>query len=514
MESFLRSKYETEQKMNKLEQQINSKQSKKRKNRDSDDDFSFFQASKRQKVHCKPITFKITNFQQMTPGNSNKNVLRSSGKMEEDDDLGLMVPENEQCDDDAIGDDLFDMMPDVEEDWNGNDNAKTFGIVENKKDEKVNISENEKKKVNEEQSENVNVSQPEPKKLPLPLLKCATNNSSIWPNRNKEFENCEWLDSVIISDEIKPKKEMNTNLIINLNDHRMEWTEEFVKNMTKLSETAIISKDDENVNKDEEEEEDDGDDADDLKRKYSLKKWNLSNDKMYQFTDISLAQKRNLHTPMAYTLNKEIFPQKQNVDDWVNLHRKPIKLTAESIKICISSKSAKYCSKERMADIQNKYSMYIPKDWRELSAANDSDRIVLLEYLEEYPLIIQSVGMSSNITTLYRKSSAEYDANIGAPQISVDDGTVKILNPNEKSCLLGAPRQTKHVTVLENKLYVAPIRSHTKTLNVPSSNLFLLVGNGHTYYIRKVNAVFAVGQIQPKKENLSSGIEEISILYA
>eukprot|EP01084_Bolivina_argentea_P059024 107737_1 len=295
----------------------------------------------------------------------------------------------------------------------------------------------------------------------IPLLRCVENNESIWPNQNSEHEDCKWLDSVIISDNKPPKLEMNTNLIIDLNDHRMGWSKNFIEKITNNQK--------EKVNHDE---------------RYSTRKWNLSNDNKYKFSNV-IQKKDFIHTDIAYNLDERIFPHAKTIDQWIGLHRIPIKLRSNKIKIKIDT------MKQKTEQVQNEYSQYIPKNANELSAKHD--RIVLLEYLEEYPLIIQSTGMTSNITTLYRKCSENVNKNV-TENFEVKDGTIQVLDPTEKSPLLGAPRASKYVTIVDNNLYAAPIRSHANT-----NNLFLLVGNGNTFYVRKINAIFAVGQIQPKK---------------
>eukprot|EP01083_Nonionella_stella_P182205 654921_1 len=487
-ETFLRSKYESKQKMDRLEDDNQQKKSKKRKHSDDDDDWLILHPAKRRKKQ-KMMQFKMRNSnmrQYEDIVTKNKNKKRKHSKEEEEDDLEFVVPSDDEdkmndneteYDEDVIGDDLFDMMPESDEDWNANHNDEPFGVV---KDDTTQEEEEDKKPEianpsNEEEQKSKAKAPPQQEQQQLSLLKCAVNNSSIWPNQNAEYESCSWLDSVIVSDDAQLKP-MNVNLIIDLNDSRMRWTEEFVKNMTKY---CVEGEEGKKKNADSDEEEDE---LDALKRKYATKKWNLSNDDQYTFADISQAQKRNLHTSMAYNLHEAIFPQVLSVDAWVALHREAIELRS-SIKIRLPVAGEEGM---RMDDICNKYSMYIPKNWRELSATYD--RIVLLEYLEEYPLMIGATGMSSNMTTLFRNGGAKVE------DIKVEDGTVRFLSGKEKSPLLGAPRSNKWVSVVENKLYVAPIRSHGL-----SRNVFLLVGSGHTFYIRRVNAVFAVGQIQPRQ---------------
>ena len=59
---------------------------------------------------------------------------------------------------------------------------------------------------------------------------------------------------------------------------------------------------------------------------YSARKNNLSNDlEGYNKPDFQFSQRRSLHTPMAYRLDNEIFPQKLFTQkQWVSLHREAV----------------------------------------------------------------------------------------------------------------------------------------------------------------------------------------------
>lgn len=335
----------------------------------------------------------------------------------------------------------------------------------------------------------------------------ANNNESLlWPNENKEFASYSWLDSIIISDHRRPKKEFETDLKIqsfkmqsslNFDDESNSILLPNMKDRRRRRRRRVR-----NV-------------------KFNYKQYNLSNDERYTFYDTNAYQSQRLylHTSMAHNLHPNIFPISMRRQSWINLHRRGTKLDCEQYSIQMDSS---YLLKRNM--IANEYelnihNLYIPKNFDELSSANVNihsihksneeifliklrkERIILLEYLEENPLLINNTGMVSSIITLYRKSQLHENASILDFELKVDDGIVRYLENNEKNnYFVGAPKAKQYLTIIDNNLYSAPIASHTYLL---SNGIFLLTlkkKQMSQIIIRRIDAFYSVGQIQPKQK--------------
>jgi len=117
-------------------------------------------------------------------------------------------------------------------------------------------------------------------------------------------------------------------------------------------------------------------------------------------------------------------------------------------------------------------------------------RVVLLEYIEENPLLLSNVGMGSKLKNYYRKRNPSEH-----PFLRHEDGENVFLDPSDPSPFLGEVEEGKTVHAVDNNLFIAPIAKHAV-----SSNDFLLVKIDNKFYIREIPAVYTVGQLQPKME--------------
>lgn len=126
----------------------------------------------------------------------------------------------------------------------------------------------------------------------------------------------------------------------------------------------------------------------------------------------------------------------------------------------------------------------------------DTCQYVLLEYSEEYPLILQNKGMASMIYNYYRKKD-EKDAY--APKMP--NGAAYILEHVDSSPFFcfGEILPGQSIQAIYNNLFRAPIFKHP----VPQTD-FVLVRNtfkGKTkYYIREIPNIYVVGQCFPIQE--------------
>eukprot|EP01113_Clastostelium_recurvatum_P039853 TRINITY_DN6136_c0_g1_i6.p1 TRINITY_DN6136_c0_g1~~TRINITY_DN6136_c0_g1_i6.p1 ORF type:complete len:1055 (-),score=305.98 TRINITY_DN6136_c0_g1_i6:55-3219(-) len=117
-------------------------------------------------------------------------------------------------------------------------------------------------------------------------------------------------------------------------------------------------------------------------------------------------------------------------------------------------------------------------------------RVVLTEYIEEHPPLVQNVGMASRVRTFYRKKSPQ-----DMPNPTYEDGDAMSLGASDESPFLGEIAPGRSVQSIVNNLYKAPIHKH----DVPSTD-FLLVRSGRRFIIREIDATYTAGQEQPMTE--------------
>ncbi|XP_017030698.1 transcription initiation factor TFIID subunit 1 isoform X2 [Drosophila kikkawai] len=119
-------------------------------------------------------------------------------------------------------------------------------------------------------------------------------------------------------------------------------------------------------------------------------------------------------------------------------------------------------------------------------SGKDGD-IVLTEFCEEHPPLMNQVGMCSKIKNYYKRK-AEKDSG---PQDYVY-GEVAFAHT---SPFLGILHPGQCIQAIENNMYRAPIYPHKM-----SHNDFLVIRTRNNYWIRAVNAIFTVGQECPLYE--------------
>lgn len=124
----------------------------------------------------------------------------------------------------------------------------------------------------------------------------------------------------------------------------------------------------------------------------------------------------------------------------------------------------------------------------------DSAQFFLLEYSEEFPLMLSNFGMGSKIINYYRKSSNEDQSR---PKLSTGETHVLSLQDRSAFWNFGFVEPGKIVPTLYNKLIRAPVFKHE-----PSSKDFLLIrstggSQGQRYYLRSIPHQFTVGQTFP-----------------
>ena len=108
--------------------------------------------------------------------------------------------------------------------------------------------------------------------------------------------------------------------------------------------------------------------------------------------------------------------------------------------------------------------------------------LILAEYSEQYPPLINQVGMATKIKNYYKRTK----------EVTVPQFTYGELAYAHTSPFLGSLVPGQVITAFENNMFRAPIYQH----KMPESD-FLIIRNRMHYYIREINVIFAVGQECP-----------------
>lgn len=130
------------------------------------------------------------------------------------------------------------------------------------------------------------------------------------------------------------------------------------------------------------------------------------------------------------------------------------------------------------------------KTTKDLSLA-DNSKLLLLEYSEQYPLILPNFGMGSRLINYYRRKHAD---DISRPNLDI--GELAVLLPNDASPFFcfGDIDPGKIVSALSNNMYKAPVFKQEA-----NGTDFLVIRNttgmeGSTWCIRSIENLRSVGQ--------------------
>ncbi|XP_033167357.1 transcription initiation factor TFIID subunit 1 isoform X1 [Drosophila mauritiana] len=170
--------------------------------------------------------------------------------------------------------------------------------------------------------------------------------------------------------------------------------------------------------------------------------------------------KKYSHGPMAQSIPHPVFPLLKTI-----------------------AKKAKQREVERIASGGG--DVFFMRNPEDLSG-RDGD-IVLAEFCEEHPPLINQVGMCSKIKNYYKRK-AEKDSG---PQDFVY-GEVAFAHT---SPFLGILHPGQCIQAIENNMYRAPIYPHKM-----AHNDFLVIRTRNNYWIRSVNSIYTVGQECPLYE--------------
>ncbi|CAH1113327.1 unnamed protein product [Psylliodes chrysocephalus] len=177
-----------------------------------------------------------------------------------------------------------------------------------------------------------------------------------------------------------------------------------------------------------------------------------------------------------------------------NFHRPPIKRFSHgalaqpgphSVMPLIKhiKKKSKQREAERMAsgggDV---FFMRAPEDL----TGRDGD-LILVEFCEEHPPLMNQVGMCSKIKNYYKRKAAK---DSGPPSYRYGETAYAHTSP-----FLGILHPGQSIQAVENNMYRAPIYEHI----TPETD-FLIIRTRQQYYIREVDALYVAGQQCPLYE--------------
>ncbi|CAG7727818.1 unnamed protein product [Allacma fusca] len=229
--------------------------------------------------------------------------------------------------------------------------------------------------------------------------------------------------------------------------------------------------------------------------------YNISNDEYYQpkhteqsMLKISASGNIIQHSTPVVELRAPFIPTHMGAVKLRNFHRPPIKkysygpLASPGPHVILPlakhiKKKSKQREQERLAagggDI---FFMRTPED---LTGKDGS--LLLLEYCEEHPPLLNQVGMCSKIKNYYKRKAGK---DSGPPESNYGETTYAHTSP-----FLGAMHPGETIQTIENNMYRAPIYEH----RTPKTD-FVVIRTRNNYFIREYDSLFTVGQECPLYE--------------
>jgi len=235
--------------------------------------------------------------------------------------------------------------------------------------------------------------------------------------------------------------------------------------------------------------------------------WNVSNDEHYTYkVTPDVALKPNVgnliqHSTPAVELRQPFFPTFMNRDRLREFHRPPLFLPnkrsrasnlTESIHHGVESLTKHIIHQAHLREKQRIESgggeMFFMHTAEDLSG-KDAE-IILAECSEEYPPLLNQVGMATKIKNYIRRKPGSHHIDLETELVSkYEYGESAIVST---SPFLGTLLPGQSLQTLENNMYRAPIYRH----RLPHTD-FLCIKSQDQYFIREVETIFTVGQELP-----------------
>lgn len=227
-------------------------------------------------------------------------------------------------------------------------------------------------------------------------------------------------------------------------------------------------------------------------------KFNISNDKAYEIFENNYntkvrSQLSNLnieHSIPALRLQTPYYKIKLNKEESRAFHRPKFQVIQGSL-ICFSKPRTRKKKKDRGKTPQEVFSKTSDL------TVTDSASLIAMEYSEEYPGILSNFGMGSKMINYYRKEKEDDNTR---PKALL--GETHVLGVEDRSPFwnFGHVAKGDFVPTLYNNMIRAPIFKQE-----PKSTDFLLIrsqgcGNHQRYFLRRMDHLFAVGNIFPAVE--------------
>lgn len=135
---------------------------------------------------------------------------------------------------------------------------------------------------------------------------------------------------------------------------------------------------------------------------------------------------------------------------------------------------------------------------KELKAAS-CGKIFLMEYLEEYPMLLNHTGMGARLTTYYKKKNATDITHLKIRDEaekkgkSWQVGAIVGLGDDDESPFLGEIPVGRHQLALETGLYTSPAHPY----ETPACDFLVTRSNAGSMRIREITGTFVCGQELP-----------------
>lgn len=224
-------------------------------------------------------------------------------------------------------------------------------------------------------------------------------------------------------------------------------------------------------------------------------RYNISNDRAYDMLKDNYRSKvratiGNLsidHSMVALRLQSPHYKVKLSKSQLRSFHR-PTFTVRPNVTIQFSKIKQRKKKRDKNKQITNLLSKTTDM------SLGDSAPFLMLEYSEEFPLVLSNFGMGSKLINYYRKKNAE---DTSRPKLPI--GETHVLGVQDRSAFwnFGFVEPGSMVPTLYNQMIRAPVFQHKA-----DSTDFLLVrdtggGQGVKYYLRSIPQIFVVGQTFP-----------------
>ncbi|KAI0126416.1 hypothetical protein BJ170DRAFT_582505 [Xylariales sp. AK1849] len=230
-----------------------------------------------------------------------------------------------------------------------------------------------------------------------------------------------------------------------------------------------------------------------------MQRFNISNDEAYNALKANKSKVRatlsNLaveHSMVAKKLTFPFYQTKLQSEFWE--HHRPKFDVEKNVRHVVNFRKP---AKVKRRDLKNKSVAEVYKSSKDLTL-NDNSTVVLFEYCEQNPIMLNKFGMGSRVINYYRRKDPQDEEK--PPKAEV--GEPHFLLPEDKSPfnMFGAVNPGETVPTLHNEMYRAPIFKHE-----PRGSDFLLgystnVAEGPKWYLRAIDHLYSVGQNFPSVE--------------